>query len=392
MTHYHPTPQPTNPNPNARGLAAAPSLIVLDDQPERWIAHGKDPLTFDQARERVAAADAADGSRSDLGIGDLSTWTIGPRPGDGVACLTPVPVPGRPNPGLIPVRRAAFRQLTAAIGAAPAADFLLSLPAKLTTACLTTGMQRMDPKHTSKLLRLAGGEARALASERYAPLDNALVLDTAERTLRAMGMLRDARVTDLAIGPTLSMRIVLPGEAKAVKVGDPVSHGFDLLNGELLNRSVSITPVTYRLVCLNGMRSWSAGASRRWAHVGDPERLRERFTEALPVALAEAQGLRDRMATAVDRLIDDALGEIEGLSAFGFGQAETRAIARDLYADRGLALPTAVDAWADAIHGLAPVTAFDVANAITHTAQQRGVDTRLSYEEAAGAYLLSRTA
>lgn len=367
------------------GLAGTPGLAVLDDQPERWTAYGRDPLTWDVAREHVAAADDLDGARSDLAIGDLSSWVVGPRPEDGVACLTPIPLPGRPAQGLIPMRKGAFRHLAASIGAP--ADYLLGLPAKLATACVSTGLARLDSKNTSKLLRLAGGEARALASERYAPLDNALVLDTVEATLRGLGQLRDVRITDLAVGPTLSMRIVLPGEGKAVKVGDVVQSGFDLLNGEVLNRSVSITPSTYRLVCLNGMRSWSAGNARRWAHVGDPTRLREAFQDAVPVALAEAHGLRDRMATAVDRLIDDALDEIEGLSAFGFGVTETRAIARDLFADRGLVLPTALDQWTDAIQGAAAVSAYDVLNAITHTAQSRGTDDRLTWEERAGAYL-----
>lgn len=372
------------------GRVAAPSLRVLPDQPESWSAHGKDPLTWAQARERVAQADQDDGTRSDLGIGDLSTWVVGPRPSDGVACLTPIPLPGRPGGALIPLRRAAFRHLAAALGAGAASDYLLGLPAKLTTACLSTSMQQLDASKASKLLRLAGGEARALASERYAPLDNGLVLDVAERTLRAMGMLADVRVTDLAIGPTLSMRVILPGESVPVKAGDVIATGFDLINGEVLNRSVSMSPVTHRLVCLNGMRRWENGIAKRWNHVGDPERLRERVTDALPVVLSEAQGLRRAMATSLERFVDDVVGEIEGLSAFGFGVGEARDVARDLFATRALALPASDSQWRDALGG-EPVSVFEVANAITHTAQGRSVDDRLRFEEAAGAYTMRRT-
>jgi hypothetical protein len=386
LTHANPNAA-NGRNPNAAGLAAQPGLIVLPDQPERWTAHGREPLTWDQARERVAAADREDGERADVAIGDLSSYVVGPGDG-GVASLAAIPVPGRPSAAQIPMRRGAFRHLAAAVKAPP--EYLLSLPAKLATACLSTGLQRLDPSNTSKLLRLANGEARAIASERYAPLDNALVLDTAERTLRAMGMLGDVRVTDLAVGPTLSMRLVMPGETTPVRAGDVISTGFDLLNGEVLNRSVSITPVTHRLICLNGMRRWDSGAAKRWNHVGDPERLRQAFTDALPVALAEAQGLRQRMAAAVDMLIDDALGEVHGLSAFGFSGTETRTIARDLYADRGVALPNAIDDWTDVVRGT-PVTVYDVANAITHAAQARGVDDRLTWEERGGAYLTRST-
>lgn len=377
------------PNPNARGLAAVPSMTVLPDQPERWTASGRDPLTWDQARERVAEADRADGARTDLAIGDLTAWAFGPRE-DGVACITPIPIPGRPNPGLIPLRKGAWRHLASAIGAP--ADFVLGLPPKLASAVVSTALQRLNPDESSKLLRLAGGEARAIASERYAPLDNAMVLDTAEATLRAMGMLRDVRVTDLAVGQTLALRIVLPGEATPVKAGDVIQTGVDLTNGECLNRSVGIAPSTYRLVCLNGMRRWENGIAKRWSHVGDPRRLAEAFRDHLPVAIAEGRGLRDMMRESLTALVDDALGEIEGLSAFGFGVAETRAVARDLFAGRGLALPKATETWAETIRGSEPVSVFEVANAITHTAQaQTHVDDRLAWEERAGSYLARRT-
>lgn len=363
-------------------------LAVLPDQPERWHAgSAAAPLTWDQARERVAQSDAADGARTDLAIGEMGAWVLGPRPSDGVACLAPIPLPGRPSPGLIPLRESAFRHVCAMLGAP--AGYMLKLPAKLATACLSTGTAELPPG-TGKLLRLAGGQARALASERYAPLDNEVALDTAERTLRALGILGDVRVSDLALGPTMSLRVILPGENVAIKAGDVISTGFDLINGEILNRSISLTPVTYRLVCTNGMRSWDKGSARRWNHVGDPKRLHEAFADALPVALAEANGLRERMRASVDRLIDDALGEIEGLSAFGFEASETREIARDIYDTRGVVLPASIDAWGDMIRATGPISVYDVANAITHVAQTRKVDARLTWEEAGGAYITRR--
>lgn len=377
-------------NPNASGLAAHPPLRVLPDQPERWTATGREPLTWDQARERVAAADREDGQRQDLAVGDLSSWLVGPGE-DGVAVLTPVPVPGRPHNGQrFPIRARAFGHLATAIGAPP--QYLLRLPAKLATACLATGMQQIHPDQSSKLLRLAGGQVRAVASDRYAPLDNDLVLDTAERTLRALGRLSDVRVTDLAVGPTLSMRIVLPGEDKPVKAGDVVQVGVDLLNGETLNRSVSITPMTHRLVCLNGMRRWEHGAARRWSHVGDPERLRQAFTDALPVALSEAHGLRDAMARSLDRLVDDAIAEIDGLGeTLGWTRGQRSTVTDDLFRTRGVALPADSESRRTAALGAGAVSVWDVANAVTHVAQTLSVDDRLGYEEAAGAYLLRRT-
>jgi hypothetical protein len=122
--------------------------------------------------------------------------------------------------------------------------------------------------------------------------------------------------------------------------------------------------------------------------------LHERFREAVPVTLAEAHGLRERMARALDAFVDDALGEIAGLEAFGFTAGETREIAVDLYANRGVALPASGtrDAWRDLIEpNNASASAYDVANAITHAAQQQAPEDRLTWEERAGAYVMRRT-
>lgn len=377
----------------APGLAGEPSMTVLPDQAAAWTRRAANaPLTWDQAREIVAAADATDGRRQDLAIADVSTWLIGPHPETGVASMRPIPIPGRPDPGFIEMRKSAFAHLCSAIGAP--AGYMLRLPARLASGCLSVSLQRMPEDQRGRLLRMADGQARALASERYAPLDNGLVLDTLERTLRSMGMLSDVRVSDLAVGPTMAMRVLLPGEAVPVRAGDVIQHGLDIANGETLNRSVSLAPSTYRLVCTNGMRRWDRGVMKRWNHVGDPERLHERFREAVPVTLAEAHGLRERMARALDAFVDDALGEIAGLEAFGFTAGETREIAVDLYANRGVALPASGtrDAWRDLIGpGNASASAYDVANAITHAAQQQAPEDRLTWEERAGAYVMRRT-
>lgn len=374
------------------GLAGEPAMRVLADQAAAWTRASGEPLTWDAARQIIAASDENDGARTDLAVADISTWLVGPHPRTGVASMRPIALPGRPDPGFIELRKSAFSQLCSAIGAP--AGYMLRLPARLASGCLSVSLQRLPEDQRGRLLRMAGGQARALASERYAPLDNDMVLDTMERTLRSAGMLADVRVSDLAVGPTMAMRVLLPGEAIPVRAGDVIQHGLDVCNGELTNRSVSVAPVTYRLVCTNGMRRWDRGVAKRWNHVGDPERLRERFREAVPVTLAEAHGLRERMARALDVFVANAIDEIAGLEAFGFSVSETREITRDLYADRGLALPATVplDTWRTMVGSDTSATAYDVANAITHAAQSReSVDDRLTWEERGGAYTMKRT-
>lgn len=385
--------------------APEPPLRTLPDQTAEWRPCGANPLSWDEARQAIAEADAKDGARTDIGVGDLSSWVLGPGPG-GVASLVAVPVPGRPRSAPVPMRRAAFGQLAEAIGAPSA--YLLKLPARTAVACIAHGMQQIPQRQAARLLRMARGEVRAVASDSYAPLDNELVMDTLESTLRAQGILRDVRVTDLSLGPTTGMRLTLPSRDKAVRVGDVVALGLDVLNGEILNRSLSITPATYRLVCLNGMRSADVQGIRRFRHVGDPRRLAEAFADAVPVALAEAEGLRTRMARAVDVLVDDILADIDGLDAFGLTQTDADAAARDLFSERGVALPEDRSEWGalPEVHE-ARVSVWDVANAITHSAQRHtrevidvttgersqlpGTDRRLALESAAGAYLMRRT-
>ncbi len=131
-------------------------------------------------------------------------------------------------------------------------------------------------------------------SERYAALDDELVLNMIADCLDRSGYGDDAMVRAISTGPHTVLRVTLPGEGRAVKVGDVIEHGIDIANSELGLRSVQVTPVTYRLVCSNGMRSWKSEATMRMRHVGDPDRLADQLRDAIPVAFAEARGDLDR--------------------------------------------------------------------------------------------------
>lgn len=381
---------------NGRGAATQPPALdmsqplrLLDNQTEHW-QNFKEPITFDEAAGIIADAHRADGDRDDLGVGDMSTWAFGPSP-DGIAAIAPIPAPGR-SQHLIPLRRHAFSQLCERAGAPP--QYIRKLPVKLQMACMNHGMRQMDEKHRAGTLRLAGGSARAVLSDRYAALDDHLVLDVMETTLRAAGMLGDVRVRALATGPTMALRLTLPGEdivVKSPQVGDVVEIGLDLLNGEIGNRAVSIAPMTYRLVCLNGMRRADRDAVSRLNHVGDPERLKEAFRDAVPSAIAASQGLRQRMETAVDRLVDDLLGEFNGLQAFGLTKSESRDVAGDVMAQRRIALPADTKEWSETFASIRDLTVYDVMNGVTHVAQSRSTDRRLEMEEGAARYLMNRT-
>jgi hypothetical protein len=366
----------------APSMSPSSPLRPRRDQRERWVAHTR-PVSFEEAAQLVLDAHAEDGERDDVVAHDVRTWAFGGA--EGSMAIAPVPLPGREPMAPVPLRELAFSQLCQRIDAPP--SYIRELPAKLQIANMNWGMTR---EKQAALLRLAGGEVRAVVSDRYAALDDALVLDVVGEVLDRAGYLEDARVRASAIGAHTLLRITIPNEAVAVKQGDVIEWGLDIGNSEVGLRSVQVTPITYRLVCTNGMRAWRSEAAMRMRHVGDPKRLHEQLRDAVPVAFAEARGDIERWRRAADVLIDVALDEIESLRAIGLSQVEVQAVGRQLVA--GL-LPSTSSA-EEVAHALkSPTTAYDVANAVTAVARDRGdVAARLTLEEQGHRYLSRRAA
>jgi hypothetical protein len=370
-------------NETAPGLLAP--LAPRPDQREQWLAH-RQPVDFEEAAQLVLEAHADDGERDDVVAHDLRAWAFGSSDGRTMQ-LAPVPLPGRPAAGPIALRELAFSQLAQRLGAP--SPYLKTLPAKLQMACMNYGLTR---EKQGALLRLAGNEVRAIVSDRYAAIDDALLLDVVEETLDRAGYLPETQVRASAVGAQTLLRVTLPGESIAVRRDDVIEYGIDIGNSEVGLRSVQITPITYRLVCTNGMRAWRSEASVRMRHVGDPKRLHEQLRDAIPVAFAEARGDLARWRKATEVLIDSALDEIEGLRAFGLGQSEVQTIGRELASSQGL-LSASSSAESVARALASSTTAFDVANAITAVARDRSdVATRLSMEEVGHRYLTRRAA
>lgn len=365
-----------------QGLGAP--LQFLKDQAENWHRYDQ-PVTFDVAAERIAKAAAVDGVRSDQGIGDLSTWAFGPMP-DGKAAIAPIPVPGRSGEPVV-LREHAFGQLCEKIKAPP--DYIKMLPAKLQMALVNYGLSTV--KDRAAMLRLADGNVRAIVSDRYAALDDQFVLEALDSVLRKAGLRDSVRVTAVATGPTTVLRFVQP-EPFEITTGDEVRLGWDVVNGEIGNRSVLLSSIVDRLVCKNGLRAKSADMETRLRHIGDPKRLEEAFTDALPVVIAGGQQLREKMVTAVGRVVDNVLAEFEGLRAFGLTATGARGVAHNVAAEHLIALPTNTDEWGSILGNVHDLTAYDVMNGITRYAQSASsVDARITLEEAAGRYLDQRT-
>ena len=355
-------------------------LRPLPDQPERWHTFSE-PKPFDEAAQLILDAHHADGVRDDLVTTDLRGWAFGSTDGQSME-LVRIPFAGREVGTPLALREHAFGQLCTKVGAP--ANYLRTLPPKLQIANVNWGLSQ---KRAPALLRLAGDEVRAIVSDRYAPADDELLLEMVGDTLDRTGYRHDAMVRSVGVGAHTVIRITLPGEGKAVKVGDVIEHGVDIGNSELGLRSVQITPVTYRLVCTNGMRSWRSEASVRMRHIGDPSRLHDQLRDAIPVAFAEARGDLDRWQRAIDVLIDSAIDEVESLRRFGLSAGDVRAVGNTLAQEQNL-LPAGSRSLREMLE--VESSAFDVANAITATARERATEARLAMEEVGHRYLASR--
>jgi hypothetical protein len=255
--------------------------------------------------------------------------------------------------------------------------------------CLNWGLQT-DGAGSSRMLRLAQGECRAIVSEQYTALDDPLILDVLETTLGAAGLLDEVAVRMLGTGPTTALRLTLPGDARPL-AGDTAEVGIDLLNGELGNRSVSVTPIAYTVVHGSSVRRTDRGVSARMRHIGDPDRLAESFRQAVPAALDASRGLRKRLEQAVDVIIADLLGEFDVLRQLGLTMAEARDVAKAAMDAHAVVLPEDMDAWAGALEAVKDVNALSVTQAIGDAAQTRSNERRLQLEEIAGRYLYRTT-
>jgi len=115
------------------------------------------------------------------------------------------------------------------------------------------------------MVRTMDGQARALLSNRYRPLDN---YDLAQAALPVLAQYRDDGLQIRDCGLTdrrLYIKATVQSLKAEVTVGDVVEAGIVISNSEIGCGSLRVEPMTFRLVCLNGMIS---ATSIRQTHLG----------------------------------------------------------------------------------------------------------------------------
>ena len=155
---------------------------------------------------------------------------------------------------------------------------------------------REPSKHT---VRTLDGTARAFLSDRYRRIDN---YEIAQATLPVIGEMPDAQVVSCEVTDNrMYIKVVNPRLEAEVQKGDIVQAGIVISNSEVGLGSVSVMPLVYRLVCLNGMIVNDLG--KRKYHIGrELEESWELFSDETLQAddAAFMLKLADIVRTAVD--------------------------------------------------------------------------------------------
>lgn len=344
--HSHVLPPPLKP---ARDMLATWTDVELD---------------FDTAAERLVQAHLADGDARDLRLESLKDWAVAEI--DGELGLRPLFAGNE----AMKLRSSALSSLMTRVGVP--AEYLRRVPAPLQLAMLNYGLL-VDENTAPVMLRLRNGEVSALVSERYAPLDPHELVDSLRSTLQRSGLLQEVRVRGVAAGVVDNLRLVIPSQNEVVKVGDVSAVGIDISSSSFARSALHVTPVVWRLVCQNGLRRPYGGDQLSFRHAGDPRRLRDAFTEAVPQALGGARdmlGLWSRAVSCMVHEVDRYLRSMRELTA-----RDRTSIADALCLEVGAReLPAAV-----------PV--YDFVNAMTHAAKSSSPARRLELEGIAGRVL-----
>ena len=127
-----------------------------------------------------------------------------------------------------------------------------------------------------RLVRALGSDIRALASPRYATLDNDALLSALEPIIDELGMTVESCQLD---EEGLTLKMVTPKLQGDVKLHDVVQSGLLVRNSEVRAASLSVQPLIFRLVCTNGLVFGGANgqaASRR--HIGRDLRAYKDYT------------------------------------------------------------------------------------------------------------------
>lgn len=202
-----------------------------------------------------------------------------------------------------------------------------------------------------QMVRVLDSNMRAFLSDRYRPLDN---FDLANAVLPDLMELPEIRIESTQFTETrFYIKAVFPRIQTEVKKGDVVQAGIVISNSEVGAGSLSVSPLVFRLVCLNGLIASDYGQKRY--HVGkraagDSEAAFELFSEKTRqlddaalwskvrdtvrgVLKADVlQQIASRMQFAAEQRLEGDIQEVVEVTAkrFSYGETTKQGILRHL--------------------------------------------------------------
>ncbi|HEX4334329.1 MAG TPA: DUF932 domain-containing protein [Polyangiaceae bacterium] len=340
-------------------------LTVRPDMASSWSDADTD---FDTAADRIVKAHSADGEARDQPILELRTWAMTAK-GEHLAL--------QPIAGHLParvLRAGAFSNLMTRLNA-PAEFVRDRLPAPLQLATVNY-LLTQSTSTKSATLRLRGEEIASLVSDRYTPLEPEELLGTVRGVLDRQDMLGRARVRSIATGTVDVLRLVFPGEERAIQIGDVTAVGLDISTSCFARSALHVRGLLWRLRCTNGLRVAEHRGQLSFRHVGDIQRMKDGLAEAIPSCIARARGVMDAWERSVHVMIDQVSEMVESLQ---LTVAERLLVEEELTAELGVPdLPESA-------------SLYDVTNAVTAAARQAEPARRLELETVAGEALERHT-
>lgn len=122
------------------------------------------------------------------------------------------------------------------------------------------------PVHGVRTIRSLGNVARAFVSNKYRTLDNLPLLMAVMNHLANLDVTEENVVSCYLNDQKMFVKVVTPKLEGEVEKGDIVQAGVEISNSEVGRGSLSVKPLIYRLICLNGAVMEDKGI--RKVHIG----------------------------------------------------------------------------------------------------------------------------
>ena len=159
-----------------------------------------------------------------------------------------------------------------------------------------------------RMVRTLDGTVRAFLSNRYRRIDH---LDIMNAVLPIIGEIPNISFVSCDISDSkMFIKAINPNLQTEITPGDVVQSGIVISNSETGQGRVSVQPLIYRLVCLNGMVSQNLGVARN--HIGrinstDENNLLYKDDTLLADDRALMLKIRDSVRAAVDEVMFESI-------------------------------------------------------------------------------------